>query len=130
MEINILAVIVAAVASWLVGAAWYGILGKQWQAALGWKEGDPRPHPAVPMIVSIVAELLMAFMLAGLIFHMGGPALVRGMIAGALIWLGFVLTTGVVNNAFQGKRLALNVIDGGHWLLVLVVQGAVIGAFG
>ena len=35
-----------------------------------------------------------------------------------------------VNNAFTGRKAMLTVIDGGHWLAVLLVQGAIIGAMG
>jgi len=60
-----------------------------------------------------------------------GPVTVRsGIISGALIWLGFVITTIAVNNAFQRRKPMLTVIDGGHWLLALVVQGAVLGWLG
>lgn len=34
-SINHLAVLAAAVVSWLFGAAYYGVLGQQWMAALG-----------------------------------------------------------------------------------------------
>ena len=46
------------------------------------------------------------------------------------MWLGFVITTMAVNNAFRGAKPALTLIDGGHWLGVLLLQGAVIGWLG
>lgn len=48
---------------------------------------------------------------------------------GGLIAVGFVLTTLVVNHTFQQARRTLTLIDGGHWLGVLVIQGAVLGWF-
>jgi len=119
--INYIGVLAAGVAGWLVGAVWYGVLGKAWMAALGWTEADmrgpdgKRQMPIGPM------------MLAGLIGHMGGPTLTNGVISGALVWLGFVITTIAVNNAFQRKKPMLTVIDGGHWLAVLLLQGVVLG---
>ena len=41
--INYVGILAAAVAAWLVGAVWYGVLGKQWMAALGWTEASSRP---------------------------------------------------------------------------------------
>ena len=52
------------------------------------------------------------------------------MISAAFIWLGFVITTMVVNYAFHGARHALTLIDGGHWLGVLLIQGAILGWWG
>ena len=46
-----------------------------------------------------------------------------GIISGAFCWFGFVLTTMAVNNAFCGRKPMLTVIDGGHWLGVLVHHG-------
>lgn len=131
MTVNYLAVLVAAAASWIAGAAWYGVLGNQWMAALGWNPDErPKSMPVGPMVTSFVAELIMAFMLAGLIRHFGPIGVKNGMITGAACWFGFVLTTIVVNNAFQKRTTALSVIDSGHWLLVLLVQGVVLGLFG
>ena len=134
--INYVAIIAAAVASWLAGAVWYGVLGKQWLAALGWTEANvagpdgKRRMPMGPMILSFVAALIMAFMLSGLMGHVGPISVRSGIISGALVWVGFVITTIAVNNAFQKRKGMLTVIDGGHWLFALVVQGAVLGALG
>ena len=88
--------------------------------------------PVVPMIISLLAELAMAFVLAGVIGHLGpGNTTIRnGLISGAFIWAGFVVTTLAVNNAYARRKPMLTVIDAGHWLLVLLVQGAVLGAMG
>ena len=136
MAINYVAVFVAAIASWLVGAVWYTVLGKQWMNALGWGEdgmknaSGRRSVPAGPLIGAFVAQLVMAYLLSGAIGHVGIPGMRAGIISGALLWLGFTITAISVNNAFQKQKLMLTVIDGGHWLAVLVVQGAVIGYLG
>jgi hypothetical protein len=126
-----LAILPAAIASWLAGAVWYGVLGKPWMAALGVTEADLRGSSGkvspVPFVLSFLAEIVMALILSGIIGHVG-PATVRtGLISGALCWLGFVATTLVVNNAYAKRRPMLSLIDGGHWLVVLLLQGAVIG---
>ena len=131
MTINYIAVLVAAVISWFAGAGWYGALSKQWMAALGWdKDNLPKSMPIAPMVTSFVAELVMAFILSGLIVHMGNNGLKTGLISAALCWVGFVATTITVNNAFQKRSIALTFIDGGHWLLVLLIQGIVLGLMG
>jgi hypothetical protein len=135
--INFIAVLVAAIAGWLVGAVWYGVLSKQWMAALGWSEADmcgpdgKRHLPMGPMILAFIAQIVMALMLAGIVGHIGGMAnVVTGLVSGVLVWFGFVITTIAVNNAFQKKKAMLAIIDGGHWLAVLVVQGLILGLFG
>lgn len=131
--INYLAVVIAAVASFVFGSVFYMAFARPWRAALGKSEADIKAAMSpVTFIVAAVAQLVMAFMLAGIIGHLGeGMATAgNGMIAGFFIWLGFVVTTLAVNHGFQGARRALTLIDGGHWLGVLLIQGLVIGLMG
>ncbi len=134
--INYLAVIIAAFAGFMVGGVWYGVLFKKpWMKAVGlseedMKECDSKAVPT-PFIIAGIADLLMAWMLAGIIAHASGEVnIVKGLLAACFVWLGFVLTTNSVNNAFQMKPLVLTIIAAGHWLAVLLVMGAVIGLFG
>ena len=71
-------------------------------------------------------------MLAGVLGHLGvgQVTVINGAIAAFFLWLGFVVTTIAVNNAYAGRKLALTAIDFIHWLGVLVVEGLIIGAFG
>lgn len=129
--INYIAVVIAALTGFSVGMAWYMVLGNLWMAALGKTKEDLKPRPW-PFIASIISLLIMAFMLAGVIGHLGeGQVTVKnGLITGFTLWLGFVVTTMLVNHAFQGAKPQLTIIDGGHWLAVLLAMGAVIGVFG
>jgi len=123
-----LAIVVAAVAGFAFGSVWYMALSKQWMAAVGLTE-PPKPAP-MPFIAAFVCQLIMAWMLAGLVGHMGEVTVIDSMLTGALVWFGFVLTTMVVNHRFQSAPWSLTVIDSGHWLGVLLVIGLVIGLFG
>lgn len=129
--INYLAILASAVAAFAFGADYYMLLAKQWMTAVGKTEDQLDKSPA-PYIVTFVALLVMARVLAGSIGHLGqGQVTLRnGIISALFIWVGFVAITVVVNNAFGGRKLVLSVIDGIHWLGVLVVQGAIIGAMG
>ncbi len=131
--LSYLAVLFAAVAGFAFGAAYYITLGNHWMRALGKtkKEIENRKSP-VPFIIAAVAQLLMAYILAGAIGHLGFDTVnVRnGVITGLFMWVGFVLTTVSVNYAFQGQKAMLSVIDAGHWLGVLALQGLIIGWMG
>ena len=138
LNANFLAIFVAAAAAWVFGAAYYGALGKQWVAALGTSmetlkaqnERKSGAAKATPFILSFVAELIMAYVMYGLLMHMGMFTVRAGIISGVICWFGFVLTTIATNNAYPGRKAALTVIDSGHWLGVLVIIGAVLGLFG
>lgn len=137
-NVNLSAIAVAAAAAWIFGAGYYGTLGKTWIAALGEtmetlkakNAGKSGLAKAAPFVLSFVAELVMAFVLYGIIFHVGIFTIRAGIISGVVCWLGFVLTSVAVNNAYPGRKLMLTVIDTGHWLGVLVIIGAILGGFG
>ena len=61
---------------------------------------------------------------------MGSVTIRSAVISALFAWAGFVLTTIVVNYSFGGRSYALAAIDSGHWLVVLVLMGAVIGWMG
>jgi hypothetical protein len=134
--VSYLGIALAAVAGWLVGAAWYSALARPWLIALGKTRTEllspsGKPSP-VPFVISFLAALLMAWVLAGIVGHLGPGrvTLLNGAISGFFAWLGFVITTLSVNYSFARQRAMLTLIDGGHWLAVLVIQGAIIGLFG
>lgn len=126
--INYLAVLAAAVAAFMFGAAWYGGLSKQWMAAVGLSE-PPKPDPIV-YAMTFGCQLVIAWVLAGVMGHLSQISLSGGIISAFFVWLGFVATTLIVNHRFQSRPWSLTVIDGGFWLGVLIIMGAVIGLIG
>ena len=137
--INHLAVIIAAVAGWLAGALYYGLLASPWVAAHG-KTMDAfkaeqaahkgTVHAWLPFALAFLAELVMAYVLAGMVGHLGPVTIRSAVISGLFVWAGFMVTTMLVNNAFGGRRYMLTVIDAGHWVAVIAVMGVVIGWMG
>jgi hypothetical protein len=133
--INYLAVLIAAVAGWLAGAAWYMLLAKPWMAATGMtkdqmEECRKGPGAFLPFVYAFLANVVIAWVLAGLVGHLGPVTLRSGVISGLFCWAGFVFTTMLVNNRFAMRSPKLLLIDGGYWLVVLVLSGAIIGALG
>ena len=136
--VNYLSILIAAVAAWLVGGAYYTALSKPWLAAQGKtleqckaeQAGKSGLAKAAPFVLAFVGEIIMAWMLYGILVHMGVFSLRAGAISGALIWFGFVLTTITINNAFGGQRAMLTVIDSIAWLGALLIIGAIVGGMG
>jgi hypothetical protein len=137
--INHLAIIIAAIVGWLAGAAYYMALGKQWVAAQGSTMEAFKARQAalkgtsaawLPFALAFLANLAMAWVLAGMVGHLGVVTIRSAVISALFAWGGFVVTTMLVSNAFSGRRYALTAIDAGHWLAVLVLMGAVIGWMG
>jgi hypothetical protein len=128
MHNPIIAILAAALAGWVFGAIWYGALGKAWQRARGLDPESCKDQkmPVAPMVVSFLAAVVMSAVLYQLLSNLGvlgvGPAALAGLTIGA----GFLLTSTLVNNMFQQKPFTLTVIDGGHWVLAVVVEAVVL----
>ena len=102
--INYLAILIAALSSFGFGALSYMSLAKPWLAAIGKTADELKANSSkTPFIVTIVSELIIAWVLAGALGHLGaGQVTLRnGMITGFILWAGFVIT---MNNLLQFVR--------------------------
>lgn len=130
IPINYLAVVIAALAAFGLGAVWYMVLSKPWLRAVGKTKDEMQARGAFPFLIAIIALLLMSWMLAGLMGHLAQITIRGGVMTAFFIWVGFVVTTMAVNHAYSGAKPMLTLIDGLYWLAALATMGAVIGAFG
>jgi hypothetical protein len=128
MQHAIIAILAAAVAGWIFGAVWYGVLSRPYQQALGLNPDDckDKKMPLAPMVVAFLSALVMSAVLYQLLRNLGVLGVWPSAIAGFTIGVGFLLTSVLVNNMFQQKSFALTVIDGGHWVLAVVLEAIVI----
>lgn len=126
-------VLVATIAAMPIGAAWFGLLAKPWIAANGFTpeqiaeieaNRDVRPY-----VVAVATHFVSAAVLSLLIDRTVSGSVPGGIVIGLLCWLGFVATTLSLTHRFQLRPWSLTVLDAGHYLVVLAVQGAILGWF-
>ena len=137
-NVNFLSILLAAIAAWLFGGAYYTALSGPWLAAQGKTMEQCKAEMAgksmlvmsAPFVLAFVGSLIMAWALYGILVHLKTFSVRAGMISGAIIWFGFVLTTMTVNNAFTQRRVMLTVIDSIAWLGTLLIIGAIVGWMG
>ena len=137
-HVNYLSILMAAVAAWIFGGIYYTALSKPWLAAQGkTKEqcqaemaGKSGAAKAAPFILVFVGEIIMAWVLYGILVHLNAFSIRGGVISAAFCWFGFVLTTIVGNYAFHNQRPMLTAIDSVAWLGAMIIIGAIVGWFG
>jgi Protein of unknown function (DUF1761) len=125
---NFVAVAVAALSGFAVGALWYGpLFGKQWRAASGLTADDvedvsfPRVYGA-----TFLMSLVSAFVLDRILQQFHAKTLAAGVESGFWIWLGFILTVQVADGMFNRSNMRLIAIDSGYRLVWVVVMGAIL----
>jgi hypothetical protein len=131
LDINWLAVLVAAVVTFVLGGLWYGpLFGKVWRLAEGQAEPQPgqQKHPALVYGLSFVLMLIAAMALAVAIGP--DPDVTRSIGFGLVVGVGWVATSFGVNYLFAGRRLALLAVDAGYNVVLFVLMGLIIGLFG
>lgn len=130
---EILSVIVAAIASYAAGAVWYMSLAKPWMAASGvavGEDGQPenRSDPK-PYIVSFVCSIIVAGMMRHVFALAGIDELAKGLTAGLGIGLFMAAPWIATNYTFAGRPRSLILIDGGYATIGCTVMGAVLTLF-
>lgn len=125
-DINLLAVLLGALAFFAVGMLWYGVLfGKIWQREAGLTE-ERMAGGNMPVILGLcfLFELLIALTL-GHQFARSDPS-TRGMMMISIGYaLGIIIPAVGINYLLQRRSGKLFAIDAGHLLFGMAAMGAV-----
>ncbi len=134
-SVNYWAVLVAAIASMVIGSVWYGpLFGKLFMKEKGmdtWskeKQAEMKKKMGMSYLAQFIASFVMFYVLAGLIVGFGKTSLIGGMLTGFIVWFGFVVPL-ALGEAIWGGKKSLFFLSIGHMLVNLLVAGAIIGAW-
>lgn len=129
---EIISVLIAAIATFAFGAVWYMSLSGPWIAAAEIKLGpDGKPANAsdkTPFVIGLVGMVLAA----GMMRHIFGMAAIdslgKGLLSGLGVGAFIVMPWVAMNYAFGQRKRRLIVIDGGNVVIGSGIMGAVLGA--
>ena len=140
MEVNVnyLAIVVAAVASMVVGFVWYGVLfKKRWMSLMGLTSdsmANMKMTANQAYMWQFVASLVMAYVLAHSILfanaYLNVGAIQAGVMVGFWNWFGFVapVTIGIV--LWENKPWTLWFLNVSNYLVSLIVMGVILSLWG
>ncbi len=126
--VNWLAVVLAALAGFMVGGIWYGpLMGKSWMVAMGKTEDDlkninPAKLYGFTFLLAILASWTLAHTFAS--YAKDLSTVVKVMTAFGVA-LGFIVPALWTNYLFQDAKKPLFWIDAGYWLLFYIAMGLV-----
>lgn len=131
MKTNYPAVVVSAVAYWLLGALWYGVLfGKQYVALERLTDEQLKAaSPILPYVITIFLNLLIAFVLAQLCIWRNANTAAKGASLGILLWIGFIGPTTYTTYMYELRPVELFAINQFYSLVGLCMMGIIIGAW-
>ena len=130
IDINIWAVLVATAVNMVVGMVWYSkaLFAKDWSKLTGRKMSE-MGDGAQGYIITTIGAFVQNFILAYIIGWSGANTAAKGSYVALLSWIAFVAVTQGVNTVFAGTRKKLWAINTGYFLVVLVINGAILAAW-
>ncbi len=132
--INRLAVIVAAIASMIVGSLWYGpLFGKTWMklSEISKQKLDQMKKKAMSKtyLLAFIGSIFMAYVLAGVLgltgVHTFGPTLLVAF----WVWLGFIATETLHGVLWEGKPWGMFWLHGIGQLVNIAVMALIIASW-
>lgn len=136
VDVNYLAVVVAAIAYMALGFFWYSPagFGKPWMKLVGMTEEHMKnagKGMQKTYAISFVAALLMAYVLGVFVDLAEASTVAAGVQVGFWAWVGFVATTGANEFLFavKPKPWKLYWINQGYLLVSLLVAGAILAVW-
>lgn len=129
-SVNWLAILAAALSSFVIGALWYSpwLAGKAWMKENNFKMEDMKGgNPLVMYGLTFVLSFIIATNLA---FFFGTETdLTMGMVYGGLAGFGWASMALATIYIFERKSLRLWLIHAGYITIQFVAMGAILGAW-
>ena len=131
MKTNYAAVFVAAIAYWLLGALWYGVVfGARWMVLENMNMEQAKSlNPVLPYVIGFILNILIAYSLAQICIWRNADTIGRGASVGVLLWIGFVGPITFTTYMYEMRPKELFAINQFYPLAGMVLMGAIIGAW-
>jgi hypothetical protein len=134
-EVNTLAVLVAGLATFLLGGVWYtALFGKKWQQLMGFtpemvKELQAKMKPLVFFGGMIICYLVVAAVMGVLVSTFNITGWLDGLVFGLLLWLGVAAPIGFTHHLSNAKPISVFLINISYEFLFLAMCGAILGGW-
>lgn len=134
VSINYWAVLVAAIASMVVGFLWYGpLFGRLWVQLSGMTDKKLKEAKKKGMgktyAIAFVSTLVMSYVLAHFVDYLEATNISGAVQLAFWLWLGFFATVQLGNILWEGKPLKLYLINVAHYLVALVVMSVILAVW-
>lgn len=138
IEVNYLAILLAGVASMILGFLWYSpiLFGKQWMKLRGFTpETLKKAQKEMGTLygISFVVSLITAYVLSHVMTMSGSffgyPKIMTGLNTAFFMWIGFMMPVQLTATIFGNKQWALFGIDTGYQLASVIAMALVLSLF-
>jgi hypothetical protein len=133
VQVNHLAVLLAALSSMVVGSVWYarGVFGAAWMKMAKVDEKRAKEGAPLALTVAFLSSLVMAYVLAHVTYlsnnFYNNSFLQDALMTGLWMWVGFQGTRILMHDLFEGRRKKLSLMNAGNELVTILVMALIIG---
>jgi len=132
-SINLLAVLVAGIVTFMIGGAWYTAFAKAWQRAQGYseervKELQDQSSPAKIFGTMVLCYLVISLIMAIIVQVAAINTIQAGATLGLLVWV-LVSCVGLTSHVSRDVALPGYLIDTGYQFIYCLGTGALLGAW-
>lgn len=134
-DLNWLAVLVAALAYFAIGALWYAppVFGRVWTAAGGMSmpEAGTRPSPAI-YLTPLIGSVLSAVALGMLAEATGTDTFKEGIVLGLVVAIGFAVAIAFVTAQFESEKpkpMVWGAVNGGYHVVGNLVAAIIVASW-
>jgi hypothetical protein len=124
---NYLGIVAGAIVMFAFGALWYTVLSSAWLAAVGKSKDELMQAGSLPYVVSLLAGLLIAYCFDNMLWHYERADAMKGAQVGLLTGVCIAAAMLATTYSFEGRPVALILIDSGYAIFGFIVTGAVVG---
>ena len=131
-DINYWAVLVGAVAFWILGAIWYSgpLFGKAWMRSIGKTEEQVKADfSPMNLIWAFVYGWLASYGIARVMMWMGGDTIADGVMVGLVASVCFSFATIGMHDVMEKRPGGLTLINALYSIVGFLVMGIIIGAW-
>lgn len=129
-HVNWLAVLVAAVVYFALGAIWYhkGVFGTKWAMGHGLNMNDPEGRKGLGkiMILSFLSFIVITIALAFMIVKLNLTAFMSGVKLGLITGVGFSWMALYISYLYTKKPASIHLIDGMYHVLGQIVAAIIL----
>ncbi len=129
-DVNYLAVLIATIASMVVGMLWYSplLFGNIWMNLMKINPKDMGKDKGIGKnyFAAFISTLIMSFILANFIDYAGAITVLDALVIGFMIWIGFIATVLLGGILWEGKPVKLFLINMAHYLAAILVMSIIL----
>ena len=122
-QTNYLAIIVAALVYFVLGALWYSPIAfaKPWMESIGKSQDELQGGSKIIYLYTLIGLLMSCFVTAFFVWILGTNNVMSAIKVGLFISIGYVFTTIAINTMYGMRPFKLILIDSGYHIMGVTI---------